>query len=61
MGSRASESQRGWQPTKIDGIGGRTLGYPNVAEANEASAAQIAAHRPIDNTKTTLIAARLVS
>lgn len=35
--------------------------YPNTADANEATAVQIAAHSPSDNASTTVKAARLVS
>ena len=35
--------------------------YPNTADANEATAVQIAAHSPSDNASTRVRAARLVS
>jgi hypothetical protein len=35
--------------------------YPNTADANEATAVQIATHSPSDNASTTVKAARLVS
>src|SRR5208283_199864 len=41
--------------------GHRGLGYPSTAEANEATAPEIAAHSPSDNSKTTISDAPLFS
>ena len=41
-----ADAQAGWQH--------KEFGYPSTAEANEATAPQIAAHSPSDNSKTTI-------
>src|ERR1700736_635436 len=45
---------------KATALAGR-LGYPSTAEADEATAPQIAAHSPSDNSKTTMTDAPLFS
>jgi hypothetical protein len=47
-------------PGELRVIAGR-LGYPSTAEADEATAPQIAAHSPSDNSKTTMTDAPLFS